>query len=48
MDSDTAIHTTEDVVGLAIFAGIAGLAIHGARKISKKIKREDSNDIKWF
>lgn len=47
MEDGSIIEATGDVVGLGIFAGVAGLVIGGARKVAKKIKKED-NDIKWF
>ena len=46
-DDGSILHATEDVVGLAIFAGLAGLAINGVKKITKSIKK-DKNDIEWF
>jgi hypothetical protein len=48
MEDSSLIDTAGDVVGLAIFAGVAGLAIGGVKKITKKIKREDDNEVKWF
>ena len=39
-------HAAGDVVGLGIFAVVAGAVLHGVKKVSKKVSKKD--EVDWF